>query len=105
MKKFCESLRKHAKNIIDFEKKKVLSLTKRKLKSHQHAKVCSICGKRILKKFSKSINYWKVRDHCYYTGKYRGSAHRICNLKCNVPNEIPLVFQNVSNYDYHFIIK
>ena len=23
----------------------------------------------------------KVRDHCYYAGKYRGAAHDICNLK------------------------
>ena len=28
MKKFCESLREHAKDIIDFEKKKMLPLTK-----------------------------------------------------------------------------
>ena len=32
-------------------------------------------------KISKSINYRKVRDHCYYTGKYRGAAHGTCNLK------------------------
>ena len=31
-------------------------------------------------------------------------AHRICNLKCNVPNEISAVFHTLSNYDYHFII-
>ena len=41
-KKFCESLREHAKNIIDFEKKKILSLTKEELKPHQDAKVCYI---------------------------------------------------------------
>ena len=34
MKKFCESSREHAKNIIDFEKKKVLPITKEILKSH-----------------------------------------------------------------------
>ena len=28
MKKFSESLREHAKNIIDFEEKKILPLTK-----------------------------------------------------------------------------
>ena len=39
MKKFCTSLREHAKNIIDFEKKKMLPLTKQGLKSHQDAKV------------------------------------------------------------------
>ena len=34
MKKLCESLRSYAKNIIDFEKKEMLPLTKEKLKSH-----------------------------------------------------------------------
>ena len=29
MKEFCTSLRQHAKNVIDFEKKKVLPLTKK----------------------------------------------------------------------------
>ena len=33
MKKFCESLREHTKNIIDFENKKMLLLTKKELKS------------------------------------------------------------------------
>ena len=28
-----------------------------------------------------------------------------CNLRFNVPNEIPAVFDNGSNYDYLFIIK
>ena len=27
------------------------------------------------------------------------------NLKSNVSNEVPVVFHNGSNYDYHFIIK
>ena len=29
----------------------------------------------------------------------------ICNLKFNVPNDAPAVFNNGSNYDYHFTIK
>ena len=49
--------------------------------------------------------YHKVRDHCYYTGTYRGAAHNICNLRCKTPKEIPVVFHNGSTYDYHFIIK
>ena len=102
MKKFCESLSEHTKNITDFEKKKMLTLTKEELKSHQDA---YICGKRFLKKFVNDKNYRKVRDHCHFTGKYRGTVHSICNLKFNVPNEIPVVFHNGSNYDYHFIIK
>ena len=105
MKKFCTSLREHAKRIIDFEKKKMLLLTKEELKPHPDVKVCYICGKNILKWLSKSINYRKVRGYCHYAGKYRRTTHSICNLKFNVPNEIPAVFHNGSNYDYHSIIK
>ena len=80
----------------------MLPLIKEKLKSHQNAKACNICRKTILKKVSQSISSKKVQ--CHYTGKYRGAAHSICNLKFNLLNETPLVFHNDSNYDYHFII-
>ena len=42
---------------------------------------CFIFVKKNLKKFSKSINYRKPGDYCHHTGKYRGTAHIICNLK------------------------
>ena len=29
----------------------------------------------------------------------------ICNLRYQIPKEIPIVFHNGSTYDYHFIIK
>ena len=91
MKKFCNSLREHATNILNFEKKEMLLLTKKEFKSHQDARTCYICGKRILQKLTKSKNYRKFRDHCHYTGKCGGAAHSFCNLKFNVPNEIPAV--------------
>ena len=47
----------------------------------------------------------KVRDHCHFTGKYRGAAHNTCNLRYKVPKNIPVIFHNGSTYDYHFIIK
>ena len=47
----------------------------------------------------------KVRDHCHYTGKYRGAAHNICNLRYKITTRITAVFHNRSIYDYHFIIK
>ena len=77
-------------------------MTKEELRPYQDAKVCYIGGNVILK---ISTNYRKVRDHCQYTGKYRGAAHSICNLKYYLPQESPVVFHNGSNYDYHFIIK
>ena len=84
--------------------KKMLLLIKEELKPYHDAKVCYVCGKRILNKLSKGLNYLKVRDH-YYPDKYRGAAYSICQLNLNVPNEIPVVFHNDSNYDYCFIIK
>ena len=47
----------------------------------------------------------KVKDHCHYTGHYRGAAHSIWNLRYKIPKEIPAVFHNGSKYDYHFMVK
>ena len=44
------SLREHAKNIINFEKKKMLPFANEELKSHQDAKVCYIFRKINFKK-------------------------------------------------------
>ena len=49
--------------------------------------------------------YFKIKDHCHYTGKNRSAAHDICNLRYKIPKEIPAVFHNSSTYDYHFLIK
>ena len=86
MKKFI-SLTEHATNVINFEKKNMLPLTKEELKSHQDAKACYICQKRFLKRFANDKIYRKVRDHCHFIGKYRGAAHSICSLRFNVPND------------------
>ena len=61
--------------------------------------------KRFLKKFDNDKCYRKRKDHCHLTGKYRGAADSIFNLRFNVLNEIPAVFQNGSKYDIHFIMK
>ena len=47
----------------------------------------------------------KVRDHCHYTGKYKGAAHSIFNLRYNTPREISVIAHIASTYDYHLIIK
>ena len=57
------------------------------------------------RKYTEDKNYCNYKDHSNYTGKYRGASHSIRNLKYNIPNKIPVVFHNESNYDYHFIIK
>ena len=36
----------------------------------------------------------KVKNHCHYTGKCRGTAHGWCNLKYSISKEILAVFHN-----------
>ena len=50
MKNFCNSLRENAINVINFEKKKMLPLTKKELNFHQDVTQCYICGKIFSKK-------------------------------------------------------
>ena len=56
-------------------------------------------------KYTTEKEYHKVKDHLHFTGKYRGVAHVICNLKEIIPRKCPVVVHSGSNYDYHFIIK
>ena len=46
-----------------------------------------------------------VRDHCHFTGKYRGPAHNECNLQFRKPKFTPIFFRNLSGYDSHLFIK
>ena len=102
MKNFCKDLREHVTRIINYEKKKMVSLTTKEKINYNKEKICYICKKEFDNDDEKNH---KVRDHCHYSGKYRDAAHNICNLRYKVPKEIPVVFHNGSTYDYHFIIK
>lgn len=55
-------------------------------------KNCSVCGEIIDE---------KVKDHCHLSGKYRGAAHRTCNLLYRVPKFIPVIMHNSAKYDTH----
>ena len=90
--------------IINYEKKKLILLTKNEEKNHNKQKVCYICKKEFNTDDSDKKHH-KVKDNCHYTGKYRGVAHNICNLRYRIPKEIPIVLHNGSTYDYDFIIK
>ena len=104
MKNFCLDLGEHETKIINYEKKEMIPLTKKEEKKYNKQEVCYICKKGFSTDDSNK-KYHKVRDHCHYTGKYRGAAYAICNLRHKIPKESPVVFHNGSTYDYHFIIK
>ena len=96
--KFVESVEK---DIIDIYEKtkfpKKIVMTDEDKKNYNGAKVCHIC--------KENLGNDKVRDHCHLTGKYRGAAHKDCNLKYQIPKFIPILFHNLSGYDSHLFIK
>ena len=104
MKNFCFDLKQHATKIITYEKKEMIPLTKEEKKIHREQKVYYIC-KKGFSTDDDNKKYHKVTDHCHHAGKYRGTAHDICNLRYKMPKEISVAFHNGSTYSYHFIIK
>ena len=107
-KKFSKDLKEHTTKMINFKEKDMIPLTDKDIMSYGKQKVCHICKKGFCydkNEKNKFKLYQKVRDHCHYTGKFRGAAHSICNLRYKVQREIPVIIHNGLNYDYHFIIR
>ena len=84
--------------IANIEEKEIIFGQKEKERYNEETS-CWICKKE----FGK--NEEKVKDHCHYTGRYRGAAHNECNLKYRKPDFTPVVFHNLSGYDSHLFIK
>ncbi|XP_057296198.1 uncharacterized protein LOC130625149 [Hydractinia symbiolongicarpus] len=82
-----------------FPQKPMLPLTDEQKNAYDAAETCHIC----MKSFSDENR--KVRDHCHYTGLYRGPAHNTCNLKYRITNHVPVIFHNLSGYDAHLFIR
>ena len=59
--------------------------------------LCHICNEELGEDW--------VRDQCYLSGKFRGPAHEVCNLKYKVPKFFPVVFHNLSGCDSHLFIE
>ena len=88
MDRFCKGLKEHATEIINYEKKEMISLTGKESKSNKKKKVYYIYKKGFStddenKRYQSKKK--KVYDHCHYTGEYRGAAHNICNLRYKTP--------------------
>ena len=96
---FLKNLEKDIKMIANIPKEKVIFGKKEKERYNEETR-CWICKGEFGDK-----NKEKVKDHCHYTGRYRGAAHNECNLKYRNPNFTPVVFHNLSGYDSHLFIK
>ena len=97
---FCKKIRNIAQDLLNIEKKPMQNLSDEELMSYDIAKHCHICKKV----FGKKKKHIKLRDHDHYTGKYRGAAHLICNLRYSTQIDIPVFFHNGTNYDFNLII-
>ena len=105
MEKFCETMNEIREEIMYVinHPLPMNDLTDQEKKEHDEAKRCFICnGCFDNNKDGKK----KVRDHCHFTGQYRGPAHLKCNLDfCFKDFKIPVFFHNLKNYDAHLIIS
>ena len=99
---FISSIIKESKYCRDVKKKhfnKELVMTNEDNKDFENSTKCRICDNDYV---DTDV---KVRDHCHITGKYRGSAHRDCNIIVKLNQKIPVVFHNLKNYDSHLIMQ
>jgi len=113
---FLESLQTELTEINEVFRKPVdMIMTAKDRKSFTNAANCHICGKELSKD--------RVRDHCHITGKYRGAAHKACNLQLRISawgdtyitkdgkvkkkqgTKVPVVFHNLRGYDGHLIMS
>ena len=94
---FVKWLEEDVKEIANIKPKEMI-ITEEEEKQFDNASDCWICGEEL-----KNDN--KVRDHCHYTGRYRGAAHNKCNLNYSKPKDVPVFFHNLSGYDSHLFIR
>ena len=94
---FVKWLEEDVKKIANIKPKEMI-ITEEEEKQFDKASDCWICGEKL-------GNDYKVRDHCHYTGRYRGAAHNKCNLNYSKPKGVPVFFHNLSGYDSHLFIR
>ena len=77
--KFVEMLIEDIDEIANILNKEMDDLTPEQQYQYDNATSCWICNKKFSEDDGEK-NY-KVKDHCHFTGKFRGAAHNLCNLK------------------------
>ena len=84
MQNFSIELKSIFNKLINYEQEAMIPLTEDEKMLHDNQKVCSLCEKEFCTDKTNKKEYklkCKVRDHCHFTGKYRGAAHSECNLR------------------------
>ena len=96
MDTFINWLESDVREIANLENKDMI-FTPENEKEFINASNCWLCG--------EYMGNDRVRDHCHFTGKFRGAACNSCNLKLKRQNNISVYFHNLAGYDSHLFIK
>ena len=70
-------------------------MTQEEEEQFQSSNTCWVC--------EKLIDDRKVRDHCHINGKFKGAAHRSCNINLQLTKKVPVIFHNLIGYNIHLI--
>ena len=77
-----------------------MHMTREDWRAYNSVTTCHICEKPLDGDF--------VRDHCHISGRYKGAAHNVCNLRLRLnPKTTPIsvVFHNLRAYDSHLVMQ
>ena len=82
IEKLCKKLKEGAMKIIDNEEKEMIPFTHEENKFYREQEAFHICKENFCmdKDDENYKNRRRVKDHCHYTGKFRGAAQSKCNL-------------------------
>ena len=72
-------------------------MTKKDNEDFKNSATCWICD--------NDYTDSKVKDNCHITLKYKGSAHRDCNINVELNCKITVVLHNLKIYDSHLIMQ
>lgn len=77
-----------------------VNLTDAERQKHIDTDICHICGGCF--EFDECSD--RVIDHDHITGRYRGAAHRSCNIMYRPSPWLTVFFHNLTSYDHHPIL-
>jgi hypothetical protein len=90
---FIDTLEENIKDIYKFKFQQKMVFTAADAKEYDAASVYHV-GEQPFD--SNDKNKIKVRNHCHLSGRFRGAAHKDCNLNYKIPDIFPVIFHCLS---------
>ena len=85
---------KYCTDVIKKHFSKELVMTKEDNGNFPNSTKCWICD-----------NTYSDSNHCHITQKYKGSAHRDCNINVKLNQKSPVVYHNLKSYNSHLVMQ